>query len=222
MGRLIFVGLFTEGNTDNRFLESVVKKTLDDIAFGCKGQVETDVLTIKINKKKLGFVDQVSVASKTSMMDYGISILCVHTDADNDLPRIIETKVNPVLEKIDTSPESSYCKTIVFIIPVQMVESWMLADKKLFKSEINSNHNDNELGIANNPEDFTNPKLTIENAIRIAKANSLKRKRGKGITIADLYQIIGQKLEIQHLEALPSFVTFKNGLKGAFQKLNYL
>jgi hypothetical protein len=222
MGRLIFVGLFTEGTTDIRFLESIVKKTLDDIAFDCKGQVETEVLTIKINKKKLGFVDQVSTASKTSMMDYGISILCVHTDADNNLPRIIETKVNPAIQNIETSPESTYCKTIVFIIPVQMVESWMLADKNLFKSEINTNYSDNELGIANNPEDLTNPKLTIENAIRITKANSIKRKRGKGISIADLYQIIGQKLEIQHLEALPSFVTFKQGLKAAFQKLNYL
>jgi hypothetical protein len=222
MGRLIFVGLFTEGTTDIRFLESIVKKTLDGIAFDCKGQVETDVLTIKIDKKRLGFVEQVSAASKTSMMDYGISILCVHTDADNDLPRIIETKVNPVLEKIDTTPESSYCKTIVFIIPVQMVESWMLADKNLFKAEINTNYSDNELGIANNPEDLTSPKIAIENAIRITKANSIKRKRGKGITIADLYQIIGQKLEIQYLEELPSFVTFKEGLKGAFQKLNYL
>ena len=33
MSNFILAGLFTEGTTDNRFLSSVVERTLEDIAF---------------------------------------------------------------------------------------------------------------------------------------------------------------------------------------------
>jgi len=221
MNRLVFVGLFTEGSTDIRFLESIVKRTLDELAYDCKGQIETDLLTLEVDKIGLGFVEQVKEASKKGLQDFGISILCVHTDADNALKRIIKTKINPVLDDIKNYTNAN-CKDIVFIVPVQMVESWMLADKDLFKTEINSNKRDIELGINQHPENLTDPKQTIENAIRIAKADMTRRKRGKGISISDLYQILGQKIELDVLSNLPSYMKFKKGLNQALRQLNYL
>ncbi len=221
MNRLVFVGLFTEGSTDIRFLESIVKRTLDELAYDCKGQIETDLLTIEVDKTGLGFVEQVEEASKKGLKDYGISILCVHTDADNALNRIIRTKIRPVLGNIKNYTDAN-CKNIVFIVPVQMVESWMLADKGLFKTEINSIKSDTELGIRQHPENLTDPKQTIENAIRIAKADMTRKKRGKGIFISDLYQILGQKIELEVLNNLPSYLRFKDGLNQALQQLNYL
>jgi len=35
----IFAGLFTEGNTDIRFLQSIIQKTLEAVAFDCSGQL---------------------------------------------------------------------------------------------------------------------------------------------------------------------------------------
>ena len=221
MNRIIFAGLFTEGSTDIRFLESIVKRTLDELAYDCKGQIETDLLTLEVDKIGLGFVEQVEKASKKGLQDYGISILCVHTDADNALKRIIRTKIKPVLDDIKNYTDIN-CKNIVFIVPVQMVESWMLADKDLFKAQINSDKSNIELGINQNPEHLTDPKHTIENAIRIAKADMTKRKRGKGISISDLYQILGQKIELDVLCNLPSYMKFKEGLNQALQQLNYV
>ncbi len=221
MDRLLFVGLFTEGSTDIRFLESIVKRTLDELAFNCKEQIETDLLTLEIDKTGLGFVEQVKKASKIGLQDYGISILCVHTDADNAFRRIIRTKVKPVQDSIKTFSDDN-CKSIVFIVPVQMVESWMLADKSLFKTEINSVKSDKELGINQPPENISDPKEAIENAIHIAKADLTKRKRGKGISISDLYQILGQKIELDVLSKLPSYIKFKTELYQALHQLNYL
>lgn len=218
----IFVGLFTEGTTDIRFLESIVKRTLDDLAFQCHGQIETELLTLNICKTGLSFIEQVSQASQMGINDYGISILCVHTDADNNLQRITKTKVEPSLKFIKSLPDKEFCKTLAFIVPVQMVESWMLADKQLFKEEINTNCTDIELQINFQPETLANPKQIIESAIRISKEDQTRRKRSKGIKISDLYQILGQKLDLKALENLPSFLRFKQELKNALIELNYM
>jgi hypothetical protein len=219
MGNLVFAGLFTEGTTDIRFLDSIVKKTLDSIAFECSGQIETELIGIKIDKTGLGFTDQVLRASEKAFDSYGISILFVHTDADDNSDKIIfETKINPAQGKIELLPN----RTMVPIVPVYMTESWMLADKDLLRDELGTSCSIGELHLTKYPEEMTDPKEAIENAIRISKENQTKRKRNQGLVIEDLYQIIGQKVELERLDKLPSYLKFKNNLKQAFRDLNLL
>jgi hypothetical protein len=107
MTKQIFAGLFTEGTTDIRFLESIVRKALEDVAFECQGQIETELKTIKINKSELGFVEQVLLASKKGIDDYGIMFLCVHTDSDDDTDRqVIESKIIPAFKSLNEQNES--------------------------------------------------------------------------------------------------------------------
>ena len=114
-----------------------------------------------------------------------------------------------------------HCKHIVAIVPIQMTESWMLADKNLLKEEIGIEKTDAELGIHLNPEAITNPKSLIENIIRLSKEDLPKRRRNRGLNISDLYQIIGQKIEISELEKLSSYVKFKNSLIEKLRELSY-
>ncbi|MCK9414572.1 MAG: DUF4276 family protein [Prolixibacteraceae bacterium] len=222
MTRQIFVGLMTEGTTDNRFLESIVKKTFDEIGYECNGDVETYVSYISIDKTGLGFVDQVLTSSKKGVEEFGIMILCVHSDADdiNDL-KTIQNKIIPAITEIDKKDEGEYCKVITAIIPVQMIEAWMLADKELLKIEIGTNKSDNDLNINRLPEEIANPKILIEEAIRIAREELTKRKR-KDLTIKELYLPIGQKLTIEKLDTLPSYLKFKDAIREAYRRLNYL
>lgn len=222
MSRQIFIGLMTEGNTDNRFLESIVKKTFDEIGFECNGDVETYVRFISIDKTGLGFVEQVLASSKKGIEEFGIMILCVHSDADSttDL-NTFQNKMIPAKNEIDTKDENEYCKIITAVVPVQMIEAWMLADKELLKKEIGTNKTNNELNINRQPEDIANPKTVIEEAIRIARAEFTKRKR-KDLTISELYLPIGQKITIEKLNTLPSFLKFKDAIREAYRHLNYL
>lgn len=223
MTKLIFAGLFTEGSTDVRFLESIVRKALEDVAFECQGQIETEVKTIEINKTGLGFVEQVLIASKKGVEDYGIMFLCVHTDSDEATDnRSIESKIIPAINSLKGKSESEYCKILVSVIPVYMTESWMLADKELLKSEIGTQLSDFDLGIHPYPESIANPKEIITNAIRIVQSDLTRRKRNRGLDISELYQIIGQKLELSQLENLDSYRKFKDSLKGAFKELGFL
>lgn len=110
---------------------------------------------------------------------------------------------------------------MVAIVPIQMTESWMIADKELLKSEIGIEKTDAELGIHINPELINNPKNVIENIIHISKEDQTKRKRNKGLGISDLYQIIGQKIELSELEKLNSYLKFKSSLIQKLKELNF-
>ena len=221
MSNFILAGLFTEGTTDVRFLSSVVERTLEDIAFDCTCDIETKLEIINISKAGLSFNEQVLEASRVALDKFGVLILFVHTDSDSvsdDL--IFQSKIFPS-QKILSEQDNNYCKNMVAIVPVQMTESWMIADKKILKEEIGVEKTDTELGIHLNPESITNPKELIEEIIRISKEDLSKRRRNKGLVISDLYQIIGQKLELSELEKLSSYLKFKNSLKDKLRELNF-
>lgn len=222
MSNFILAGLFTEGATDNRFLSSVVERTLEDIAFDCTGDIETKVEIITINKTNLNFNEQVLEASRIALDKFGILLIFVHTDSDNFNDEIIfQSKILPAQELLSAQDESVFCKNMVAIVPIKMTESWMIADKELLKSEIGIDKTDAELGIHSNPESIANPKTLIEQIIRISKEDITKRKRNKGLNISDLYQIIGQKIELSELEKLSSYAKFKEALIHKLKELNF-
>ncbi|QDH78990.1 DUF4276 family protein [Echinicola soli] len=127
----IFIGLFTEGTTDLRFLKNVVKKAFVDIGFmECSSEMEFDIKEVRIDKSGLDFNTQVLNASRYGVDNYGISILCVHSDADSPNKILANQKVSRALENLKNSQEEC-CEIITPIIPVRMTEAWMIADKDL-------------------------------------------------------------------------------------------
>ena len=101
-----------------------------------------------------------------------------------------------------------------------MTEAWMLADKELLKEEIGTTMSNTDLGINRSPESIADPKETIKNALDIAQSH-LSGRRSR-INIGDLYQPIGQKITMEHLEKLESFNKFKLSVENALKKLKYL
>ena len=221
MSNFILAGLFTEGTTDVRFLSSVAERTLEKVAFDCTGDIDTKVEIITINKSGLSFNEQVLQASKIALNKFGILILFIHTDSDSlSDDFIFQTKIIPA-QKLLLDQDDNYCKNMIAIVPIQMTESWMIADKELLKEEIGIERTDAELGIHLNPESLVNPKGIIENIIRLSKEDLTKKRRNKGLKISSLYQIIGQKIELSELEKLTSYLKFKNALVATLKALNF-
>ena len=210
------IGLYTEGSTDVRFLTSIIKRTFEDVCFECQGELEVlDIQNIRINKGT--FPEDVINAAHNS----GIMILCVHTDADDSADTTVyQNKITPALKAIENCSED-ICKNIVPIIPIQMTEAWMLADKNLLKREVGTGKNDNELGIYKDPEEYADPKETIKAVIRIANQERTKRHR-KDLTISDLYLRIGQSISIDKLKNVPSYFKFQINVREALKRANYL
>lgn len=222
MSNFILTGLYTEGNTDVRFLSSVVERTLFDVVYDCSGDIETELVILELKTKGLGFNEQIEQVSKLGLEDYGILLLFIHTDSDDENDNLVfKTKINPALESLSQKDDNEYCKNLVAIVPIQMTESWMIADRELLKDEIGINKTDAELGIHVNLESIKDPKLLIEDIIRLSKEDLTKRRRNKGLEISDLYQIIGQKIELSELNKIPSYIKFKNSLIEKLKELNF-
>jgi hypothetical protein len=190
------------------------------VAFECEGQIE--ILPVQYIDKKSGpFVEAVKCIAEEAY-EKGVMILCVHVDADakTDI-NAFERKIDPAFTAVNRMNGNHLCKNLVAIVPVQMVEAWMMSDKALLKSEIGTAKSDYDLGIEKVPEAYADPKSVIENAIRTARQDVTKRRRRK-LTISDLYSAIGQKLSLDLLGKLNSYQKFKNAVRNAFIKLSYL
>ena len=147
--------------------------------------------------------------------------MCIHVDADDRTDtKAFNERINPAFEAIRKA-ETELCKNLVAIVPVQMTEAWMLADKELLKRQLGTNKNDEELGINKNPEDFSDPKHIIESAIRVARNQKPQRRRCE-LTISELYQPIGQQIKLNKLDTLPSYQKFKEAVRNSFKQLSYL
>lgn len=218
----IFAGLFTEGSSDIRFLESIVQNTLENIAFECRKEIEINTIPITIKKSGLSFVNQVLEASNIGFVEYGINLICVHTDADDiSNKNAYNYKIIPATTALQQTDNAHYCKTLIPIVPIQEIEAWMLADKQLLKEEIGTNLSDEELGIHKHLETIGNPEEIIMNAIRSARAN-LPQKKRKDLTISDLYLPIGNGIALSKLDHLSSFQDFKERIRTAFRYLKLL
>ena len=217
----LFVGLIAEGTTDVRFLKNVIYRSITELSWQCDSQVEVfDIREIAVDGDT--FSDKMLAASK-SAFECGISVLCIHADSDaRSIKEVMQNKFSPFFEALKDMPEEDYCKHIIPTIPIQMIESWMLADKELFKQQINAiEKRDVDLGIEKAPEKYSDPKSTIEQAIRIAMSGQSKKKRDQ-ISISDLYEVLGNSIELTKLRTIPSFADFENNVINVFKEIGLM
>lgn len=221
MGKQIFVGLTTEGTTDIRFLEHVVRRTFEDVAFDCPQDVEVYLYVIPSLKIGKSFPQYVKDTARLAWEMYGVMSLAVHTDADRDsYEQRVANKIVPARKELEALDEEKCCKLLTPVIPVRMMEAWMLADKKIFKEEIGTDLSDATLGIERDPEVMPDPKNVIEEAIRIA-TDGLPKRRSRP-TIAELYEVIGNAISTDALMSLPSYRKFKEEVRETFRCLGYM
>lgn len=220
--RQVFIGFTTEGTTDVRFLRKIIERSFEEIAYECQGDVEPVVWPLEVKKTDLSFSEYALKAAQQGVEEIGMMILCIHSDADDATNQnVLDNKIAPARELIKAQSDDTTCKILVPAIPVQMMESWMLADKDLLKNEIGTTKTDNELGINRSPETITDPKAVIEEAIRIAR-QEITRRRRKELRISDLYLPVGQKVSIDKLKELPSYRRFQEDIRQAYRELHLM
>lgn len=217
----ILISLTVEGTTDTRFLEALMEPIFQEMALRyVEGDVDCTVFVQGRYDKSEGFTEGIVKASKEAMSIFGASTLAVHTDADKmtyDERR--NTNFTDVLEKVRELDKAEYCTVITPVIPVRMIEAWMLADRDLLRKELGTTMTNVQLDIDGNPEDFADPKSKIEEAIRKAEENATHKKPANRVTIADLYQIIGKSVSIEKLEQMDSFRRFEGEILFTFREI---
>ena len=219
----IMIGLVAEGTTDLRFLDSIVYRTFEDIACRqCNDDIEIITYNIKDVDRGDSFTEMLLNASKASIEQTGAMTLVVHTDSDTDTyAERYEHKFIPALETLEEYKDDyNYCSIITPLIPVRMMEAWMLADLDLLKEQIGTSKSDSDLGLLRAPETIADPKTLISEAIRIATDGLPKRRQR--LTISDLYGVVGGSLSLEKLSRLPSYQKFVESVEETYRKLGYI
>jgi Domain of unknown function (DUF4276) len=216
--RQIIVGFTGEGSTDRKFLQGVIKRTFERIAFDCHQQME--ILDLQWIGKSSGksFVDA-HIDVLNDAYDLGISFFCIHQDADDiDTELVMRAKFTPLLTQYRAlNQHQNQIEAIIPVIPIQMTESWMLADIEMLKAELGTVLETSALGLSKKPELNNDPKDSIEKAI-----HEVKKQRNSDLTINDLYQILGNKISIEKLLLIPSYNQFFMNVRVAFIKLGFV
>ena len=217
----IYVALTVEGTTDTRFLESLLTSVFQEMALNHVDEdVDCIVSVLGRYNKGDGFVEGILEASRDAMTEFGATALAVHTDADSmSYDERRSTNFDKVFEAIRGMNPDDYCKVITPVIPVRMVEAWMLADRDLLRAEIGTTLTNAQLDIDGDPETFSDPKEKIEEAIRRAAAKATHKKPVNNVCIDELYQIIGMKLSLESLERMPSFQRFEQEILASFREI---
>lgn len=218
----LFVGLAVEGTTDVRFLESIVCRSFEKVV-KLKSDQEIDVAVYPVHETKVGrkFPEFVAASSKAGVEKYGILVLAVHADSDKDtLQERMKDKFIPAINHLNGLEGDNYCRVITPIIPMRMIEAWMMADKVLLKEEIGTEKSDSDLGIQRKPETIADPKAVIENAIAIAQQDFPKKRRT--LSIGDLYGIMGEKISLEALSRLSSYQAFYAAVEESVRQLHYI
>ena len=217
----IIIGYTYEGPTDLRFLSGIIQRTFVDVGFECNKDIEVVEPVISIKKEPGNRFNEAMIQCCQQAFDNGVMAFCIHVDADDASDEnVFRTRINPAMDEIKEI-SAGICNNLVALVPIQMIESWMLADKELLKAEIGTDMSDADLGLTRKPESISEPKETIKQAIRIARQNLVKKLR-KELDISELYQPLGQKIPMNSLNQLPSYRKFKEEVRKAYKRLNYL
>lgn len=222
MSKQLFIGLAVEGSTDMRFLKSIVSRTFQSIVFDrCEQDVDVDVFELRPQKTGKDFPEFVAAASRDGIEKCGIMVLAVHADSDREtLKERLQDKFIPAQDYLNTLDENRYCRVLTPIIPIRMIEAWMLADTELLKEEMGTNLSDAYLGFHRSPETIADPKAIIQEAI--VKAQNLLPKKRRMLSIGDLYGIIGDRIALTSLFSLSSYRWFYNEAIKTLEKIHYI
>lgn len=219
MSRQFAIAYFAEGSTDIAFLQNILERSANYLINEYRIKDAELLAVFPLNPEKGEFVKE-GLDACCKAFKSGAEILCVHVDADApDNRNVISNKINPLRAAVAKETNNQYCQNIVPIIPVQMIESWMMANKAELLRQMGTDKTEKELGLEKRPEQYADPKQAIIDAIGEVKKDEAKRRRNK-LSINNLYAPLGNNLELVDLMTIPSFAKFMDDLHMALSELH--
>lgn len=226
MAYQIIVALTTEGSTDIRFLENIVQQAFEYVSFECTRDIEIIYQTLATTKVGQGTFANYVVEAAKEAAEWGATTVAIHSDADrnsyDERKRQNFVPARTAVDAVNAADPDSICDKITPVIPVRMIEAWMLADKERFCIEVGTTLSYHDLGIDGDPEQMADPKSKISVAIRIANERATHKKPVKDIDISDLYEILGQSLDVEKLMTMNSYCRFLDEIRVLYRSLGLL
>ncbi|HEX2909866.1 MAG TPA: DUF4276 family protein [Chloroflexia bacterium] len=220
----LILGLYTEGSTDANFLTGLVVRACEDLFLQHNVYnmevVEPFVVNASLDPK--GQVSQAERILQAARLASGFHALLVHSDADKRTrAETIEYQFQPGYDEVNKQ-SSGVCEQLLPVIPVRMIEAWLLADTQTLCQELDTILTPVQLGLPTSPaaiEGDANPKQTLEEALRKVNAN---RPRTARVRRGELYLPLGRSVNLKELTRLNAYQEFIADLTAVLKQLNLI
>lgn len=218
---LLVMGLYVEGPTDDRFLPVIIQRTAAQILLQYD-RFEIEVLEPIVLKKHPDISSRDESILQAARDANGFHTLIVHSDADGPTQdEAFRYRFEPGNRLVQACTEN-VCKDILPIIPVRMMEAWMLADIDQLREALGTKMSQQELGLharVNKVESHHNPKAVIESIIRRTYPDKPQYwSRIKGQLYADLAPMI----RLSRLNNVPAYQQFVRDLTSTLKAINII
>jgi hypothetical protein len=220
----LVLALYTEGQTDLNFLTPLVVRACHSIFTEHNvHQIEVvEPFSVNHQLDPKGKVSQAKRILQAARLAESYHALLVHNDADKRTrAKTIQFQFQPGYDEVQKQP-SGVCKQLLPIIPIRMIEAWLLVDAQALCRSMATKLSFDQLGLPLSPtriEGDPNPKQTLEEMLR--KANA-KRSRATRVERGDLYQLLGESIDLKQLERLSAYQDFITDLTSTIKQLNMI
>jgi Domain of unknown function (DUF4276) len=223
----ISIAMLVEGNTDVRFLKSIVERTAVEIQ-SKDARAEFEILPINEEYSIVRKGDfptaknEIEIVLEASKKFCNYDILVIHFDADAPSPlEVLNTRFNSIIQalELELSNGTKLCKSLVPIIPVRNIEAWMLADVETLRKVFNIKLSNKNLGLGSKPkqvESYPNPKEKLN---EVQNRVNLERPGRRKMQLEDIHSLLGQEINLYVLQNVPSYQSFRELFAKALLKL---
>lgn len=224
MSTTLVIALFVEGRTDERFLPILIQRTAESILLQ-HGRKTVDVLEPIITRPRQAFTNHAERILVLARETVGYHILIIHVDADFPTSeRALGERIQPGLTRIQEARNNGdrVCEYVIPIIPVQMVEAWMLADAITLHQVLGSGVPLEALSLPARPhqvESVPYPKEMLFTVVSQALGNRARRRRNIHREIILLQELLARRIQLSELQKIPSFLEFERYLRITLQHL---
>jgi hypothetical protein len=208
---LIRYTLVADGSSDKAIM-NIINWLLNDLypKIPNKGTF-ADFRNLKQPPKKGDVKGQIEFAK----ILYPFDILFYHRDAETNKKNIIDDRITEIEKHLSEDLQS---KTI-FIIPIKMMENWLLFDDTAIKKAAGNRNYNKALGLPpiSGIENITNPKLFLHDLL--IEVSGLKSRQLKNFNVHQAVHLVAENItDFSSLRQLSSFKKFEEDLK---TKINY-
>ena len=218
---VLVLALYAEGSTDNRFLPPIIQRTAERIITEY-GQDLVDVSELVIVPKQQCQHREECILNAARHVHH-CHALIVHSDADGrTLDRALSERIQPGFDLVYRTDKAA-CKHLVPVIPVQMIEAWMLADHGALCAVIGTDLSPQKLGLPNRPTEVerdANPKQTLREVIQ--KAVSHRPRRRRQFDFSNHQEYLAHMINLDTLNSVPSYREFVVNFKKTLAELKFI
>ncbi|MGC9397981.1 MAG: DUF4276 family protein [Anaerolineae bacterium] len=217
----LVLALYVEGPTDERFLPPLVRRTAEDLLIGQDVDILDPLLIDDEVHARPTLVEQLVAAARKAR---GYHLLIVHQDADAPTrDPALEKRINPGVRALAQHGDDCQ-QRIVPLVPVRMVESWMLTDAEAFCAVLPGCKDPHRLAFPPAPhqvESLPDPKVFVAQAIEVGMAHRSRRHRWR-FDFTRVQSRLGETIRLEVLQKVPSYRAFRENLAHALMELHFL